>query len=489
MIAGRYALEREVGRGGSGAVWLGRDEVLGRQVALKRLGVAPGGSTPDLARAEREARLAARLNHPHVVAVYDLVTEGDDQWLVMEYVEGTTLAALVARRGALPPEQAAPILRQAADALAAAHAAGIVHRDVKPSNILVAPDGQVKLSDFGIARAEADATLTQTGLVTGSPAYLSPEVATGQPATPASDVWSLGATLFHALAGRAPYDVGDNVLGALYRIVHEDPPRLPDAGWLGPVLEATMSLEPADRWSTEHVRDYLGAGPSVPPPPVPPPVDPAPARTQVLSTAVPPVPPPGATTTPTATTPPATTPVAPAPSRAGRRRSSHGPIRVVGIAVAVVAIVLLAMVAWLLGTRAADDSGGQGATTGSSRGPGSSGGGQSDSSTGSSPAGDVTADGMENFVESYLATVTSDPKAAWEMLTPEFQQASGGYGRYRGFWATISTADLISAQADPGSGQITYTVEYVRTDGSKTREDVTLVLDGTDGGYRIAGET
>src|SRR4051812_36947212 len=160
-----------------GAVWLARDEVLGRPVALKRVGFGPGGSEPDLERAEREARLAARLNHPHVVAIYDLVEDGEDRWLVMEYVAGVTLAALVRRDGALSPDQAAPVVRQSADALAAAHSAGIVHRDVKPSNILVGADGQVKLSDFGIARAQADASLTQTGLVTGSPAYLAPEIA------------------------------------------------------------------------------------------------------------------------------------------------------------------------------------------------------------------------------------------------------------------------------------------------------------------------
>src|SRR3954454_18360462 len=123
VIAGRYELEREIGRGGMGAVWLARDEVLGRDVALKRIGMAPGGSTPDLARAEREARLAARLNHPHVVAGYDLVTDDGEQWLVMEYVEGTTLAALVHRDGSLSPDTAAALLAQAADALAAAHAA------------------------------------------------------------------------------------------------------------------------------------------------------------------------------------------------------------------------------------------------------------------------------------------------------------------------------------------------------------------------------
>ena len=219
-IAGRYTLDREVGRGGMGAVWLGTDLVLGRQVAVKRLGLAPGVGTPDLERAEREARLAARLNHPHVVAVFDLVVEGAEHWLVMEYVEGRTLSELVRQDGALPPDEAAPLLRQAAAALAAAHEAGIVHRDVKPSNMLVTAEGRVKLSDFGIARAEADASLTQTGLVTGSPSYLAPEVASGQLATAAADVWSLGATAFHALAGNPPYEVGDNLMGALYRILH-----------------------------------------------------------------------------------------------------------------------------------------------------------------------------------------------------------------------------------------------------------------------------
>jgi len=251
-----------------GIVWRGEDEVLGRDVALKRVGMTSAGATPDLARAEREARLAASLNHPHVVSVFDLVEEPDAQWLVMEYVESTTLAELVRERGPLSPDEAARILWQAADALAAAHEAGIVHRDVKPSNILVTPAGQAKLTDFGIARASADATLTQTGLVSGSPAYLSPEVATGGMATPASDVWALGATLFHALTGRPPYDVHENLIGALYQIVHGDPPRPENAGWLLPLLERTMTREPEDRWSMAQVRSFLAgeAPPAAGPP-------------------------------------------------------------------------------------------------------------------------------------------------------------------------------------------------------------------------------
>ena len=472
MIAGRYTLEREVGRGGMGAVWLGQDEVLGREVALKRVGFGPGGDDLDLDRAEREARLAARLNHPHVVAVYDLVTEGDDRWLVMEYVAGVTLAELVRRDGALSPDQAAPLLRQAADALAAAHAAGIVHRDVKPSNILVSPDAQVKLSDFGIARAQADASLTQTGLVTGSPAYLAPEVASGQQATAASDVWSLGATMYHALAGHPPYDVGDNLLGALYRIVHEEPPRLgASAGWLAPVLLATMAQNPEDRWSMAHVRDFLAAGPSAPlPAPLPraipvgaPSASPAePSSTQVLSVGVPPVPP----------------GPAPAPPRTRRpaRRSAALPFLVLA---AVAVVVALSFIAWQLG----------------------SGDGEADDPTTPSPSesapassappttDEVTADGMENFIEDYLTTVTSDPKAAWGQLTPEFQAQSGGFGQYKKFWSDFKGADLLSAEADPQTLTISYRVEYLHQDGSKTTDDVTLQLQGTDGDFLIAGES
>jgi eukaryotic-like serine/threonine-protein kinase len=474
LIAGRYTLDREIGRGGMGAVWLGRDEVLGRAVALKRIGMAPGASGPDLERAEREARLAARLNHPHVVAVFDLVTEDERQWLVMEYVENVTLAQLVRDDGALTPDRAAPLLVQAADALAAAHAAGIVHRDVKPSNILVTRHGQVKLSDFGIARAEADASLTQTGLVTGSPAYLAPEVAAGGPATDASDVWSLGATLYHALAGRPPYDVGQNLMGALYRIVHEDPPRLEDAGWLAPLLEATMTREPADRWSMARVRDFLQSGPagaSARPAPATA-VASDPARTQVLSAPVPPA----DTTYDTTAAPPA--PVSPdrTPAPTRHRRIPWVPL-VAGLAL----VLVLGLVTWaVLG---GDDETKSPAAQSSADNP--SGGASSASQQPDRP----TADGMETFIQDYLATVTTDPQAAFAMLTPSFQAASGGIDGYRGFWDTIRTATVTSfSTVDPGTLTVGYTVDYTRTDGSTAQDDVSLQLVYQDGDYLIDGE-
>lgn len=473
MIAGRYTLDREIGRGGMGAVWLGRDEVLGRAVALKRIGMSPGAGAPDLERAEREARLAARLNHPHVVAVFDLVVEDDQQWLVMEYVENVTLAQLVRDDGALTPDEAAPLVGQAADALAAAHAAGIVHRDVKPSNILVTRHGQVKLSDFGIARAEADASLTQTGLVTGSPAYLAPEVASGQSATDASDVWSLGATLYHALSGAPPYDAGENLMGTLYKIVHEEPPRLTDAGWLAPLLEATMTREPGDRWPMARVRDFLQSGPAGGAT-----VAPDPSRTQVLSDV------PATAATSTAATPSPTGPpsveLAPEPVAATTRAS--GLRRWAPLIAGLALLLVLGLVGWAV--LAGGGSSKEPSAQAPSPGPGRSG------SSSPSPQPDrPTAAGMETFIRDYLATVTTDPASAFAMLTPGFQQASGGIKGYRGFWDTIRSADLVSfSTADPASLTVGYTVEYTRQDGSTARDDVSLQLVYQDGDYLIDGE-
>jgi serine/threonine protein kinase len=500
VIAGRYTLEREIGRGGMGAVWLGRDEVLNRVVALKRIGMMPGGGSPDLERAEREARLAARLNHPHVVAVFDLVTEGDQQWLVMEYVEGVTLSGLIDRDGALTPDEASPLVGQAADALAAAHAAGIVHRDVKPSNILVSPQGRVKLSDFGIARAEADASLTQTGLVTGSPAYLAPEVASGQPATDASDVWSIGATLFHALSGRPPYDVGGNLMGALYRIVHEEPPRLVNAGWLSPLLESTMTRDPKDRWSMAQVRDYLGTGPAstvVRPAPT----GAADSRTRVMSRGVPPVDPvPTRTEPPPPTDPPTDPPpvLAPEPPRPAAPRKRRG--AVLPALVAVAAALVIGLLAWAVlstGDGSADQASDQPSGTptqgSTSRSPTESATSASPSesatSASPSPSSRPTAAGMERFIEDYLATVTEDPRAAFAMLTPEFQAASGGFRGYRSFWSTIESAEPLSISADPETLTVNYRVHYTRTDGSELEDEVSLQLVFQDGRYLIAGES
>ncbi|HEY3530265.1 MAG TPA: serine/threonine-protein kinase [Nocardioides sp.] len=465
VVAGRYDLEREVGRGGMGSVWLARDTVLGREVALKRVGLMPGAQLPDLQRAEREARLAARLNHPHVVAVFDLVEDDDETWLVMEYVEGITLAAFVKRDGALIPDEAAPLVRQAADALAAAHEAGIVHRDVKPSNMLVTPAGEVKLTDFGIARAEADASLTRTGLVTGSPAYLAPEVASGSSATEASDVWSLGATLFHLLAGHPPYDVNENLMGALYRIVHEDPPRLTNAGWLAPALEHAMTPKPEDRWSMAQVRDFLVHGDQITIHPVPfGALDEDGTRvlhpTPSAPVAVPPVP----------LDPPASEPAA----TARRTRRSPWPW-----AVAVAAIIAAAVIA------AAALSGSRDGSSPSASPPSH----PAARTTSSSPEATHPATAMRSFITTYLSTVTSDQHASWAMLTPAFQQASGGFGRYQGFWRMYRSATPRDITPDPEGMTVSYGVDYVKTDGETSSDEVTLRLVKDGSSYLIDGES
>ena len=474
MIADRYDLVREIGRGGMGAVWLGRDTVLGREVALKRIGLLPGAASPDLQRAAREARLAARLNHPHVVAVFDLLEDAEDNWLVMEYVEGITLSALVSRDGALTPDAAAPLVRQAADALAAAHDVGIVHRDVKPSNMLVTPSGQVKLTDFGIARAEADASLTRTGLVTGSPAYLAPEVASGATATEASDVWSWGATLYHLLAGRPPYDVSDNLMGALYKIVHEEPPHLANAGWLASVLEHTMTRDPAERWSMAEVRAFLDQGSGVI-------LHPEPATaadldgTRVMEP----------TRSEPVAVPPVLGPTEVAGESAGRTHSRAARSSWPWMAGAAM-LLLLAVIAGaaLVGARDSAPS-----ATSKSSPDRSSAASPSSSSPGPSSNGNRPASAMRSFIRTYLSTVTSDQRAAWAMLTPDFQAASGGFGQYQGYWRTILSATPRDITPDPAAMTVSYDVDYAKKDGSTTSDEVTLRLMPDGSSYLIAGES
>lgn len=500
MIAGRYSLEREIGRGGSGVVWLGRDEILGREVALKRIGLLPGEDRTDLARAEREARLSAQLNHPHVVAIFDVVVDGDSdaRWLVMEYVAGRTLGELVREQGRLSPDEAAPLLWQAADALVAAHRAGIAHRDVKPSNILVDDRRQVKLTDFGIAHISTDPSLTQTGMVTGSPAYLAPEVATGGRGGEPADVWSMGATAYTLLSGRPPYDMGDNVLGGLYRIVHEEPPRLGDAGWMTPMLEATMVRDPARRWSMTHVRDFLAdRGATVPPAFAEGPADHAVTRVLPATTAQPPSTPEpagspqlayaetGAPFFSHATEGPGpTTTRGRASSAAGRRRRSPALLLLGGLAL----LLVLGLVAWavLAGGDPQDTSGGAAPSASETASPKTSPKASPTPSKTAAPTGPTSA-GMKAFIRDYVTTTAEDPSRSWQMLTEKFQAESGGFEKYSNFWGRATNGRVLSIQADPDSLVVSY---QVRFDNFANGPGPT-VLDLTfeDGKYLIDGES
>ncbi|WP_188111450.1 serine/threonine-protein kinase [Nocardioides antri] len=457
-VADRYALDREIGRGGSGAVWLARDEVLGRVVAMKRVGLPPGASAFEMARAEREARLAARVNHPNVISVFDFVNEGDHHWLVTEYVDGTTLATMIRERGRLSAEEAAPLLLQVAEALAEAHRTGVVHRDVKPSNILIARDGTVKLSDFGIARAESDASLTQTGLVTGSPAYLAPEVATGASATAASDVWSFGTTIYHALSGRPPYEVtgeGSAVLATLYKIAHEDPPRLRNAGWLGPLLEAAMDRDPLRRPTMDDVVSYLRARP--PAPPV--------IGTQVLPAAEPAEPEPDRTDHTLVGT--AAAPVGGVAAPAGPSNRSVG-FRTALAGLAVLAVLAVVGVILVIGaddedpTDAASPDGGAGSPSSATT--------QTEDSA--SPTRPTEAE-LEEFASSYVTTAASDPDAGFALLTPAYQARST---EYADFWGPVSNPEVLDVSADADAMTVTYTYQYDFPGSGNRTEQVTLFL-------------
>lgn len=254
VVARRYRLEEQIGSGGMGVVWRATDTELHRTVAVKR---AHAEDEPSTDQIRREARITAQLHHPHVVTLFDVVLEGEDRWLVMEYVPSRSLAALLDRHGHLPAEEVARIGEQIASALQSVHADGILHRDVKPGNVLVTDGGVAKLTDFGISRTVDAATLTGSGLIGGTPAYLSPEVADGGAPTPASDVASLGATLFAAVEGDPPYGRDGNPLATVRRAARGEvtPPRR--AGPLAPLLLAMLHVDPARRPTAAQARQLL----------------------------------------------------------------------------------------------------------------------------------------------------------------------------------------------------------------------------------------
>jgi eukaryotic-like serine/threonine-protein kinase len=261
-IGGRYELVSRIARGGGGTVWRAEDTVLGRTVAVKAVEV-PDELTPDerhraRTRVLQEARAAARLDHPAAVVVHDVLDDDDQLHLVMELVEVPTLRQRVQRDGPLPESEAAEIGLGLTDVLAVAHERGIVHRDVKPSNIFVYPDGGVKLADFGIAALTGEASLTRTGTALGSPSYLAPEQARGEQASPAADVWGLGASLYYAVEGEPPFERG-NAIATVNAVVHEPARAFQRADELRPLLGSLLSKEPSERPSLSETEQALQA--------------------------------------------------------------------------------------------------------------------------------------------------------------------------------------------------------------------------------------
>ncbi|SOC50907.1 Serine/threonine protein kinase [Blastococcus aggregatus] len=262
VIGGRYSLEHVLGQGGMGTVWLATDLVLERQVAVKEVTFPLHVTEEERAvlreRTMREARAAGQLEHPHVTTVYDVVEEGGKPWLVMKHVAARSLQEVIEARGPLPPADVALIGMHVLDALEAAHALGIVHRDVKPANVLVGPDGSGCLTDFGIATTTGDSSLTTHGALIGSPSYMAPERAHGEEPRPPVDLWSLGATLYAAVEGRPPFDAGDS-MATLLSVVSEHPAPMLRAGPLEPVLRGLLTKDPAQRTTAAAARSQLAA--------------------------------------------------------------------------------------------------------------------------------------------------------------------------------------------------------------------------------------
>ncbi len=290
LVAGRYRLVRQLGRGGMGAVWLGEDELAGRMVAVKELrppdAVNPEEQDVFRRRALSEARSAARLAHPNAVTLHDIIpaSPADDAvYLIMEYVPGASLGQLVDEQGPLHEARVTEIALQLLSVLDAAHALGIVHRDIKPANIMITPAGQVKLTDFGIAHMAGGTRLTGDGVL-GTPAYMAPEQLQGFDLTPAVDCWALGVTLYDAVSGRNPFD-RNTTAATFHAILMADLPQAPCGPPLADVITGLLVRDPGQRMTTERARASLtgaappphSAGAGVPvPPPVPSPAPPPP---------------------------------------------------------------------------------------------------------------------------------------------------------------------------------------------------------------------
>ncbi|MGV9305175.1 protein kinase domain-containing protein [Nonomuraea sp. NPDC003727] len=257
-VAGRYHLKEPIGRGGMGIVWRAHDELLDREVAVKEVRYAAVlGDEVQLLnrRTMREARAAARFTHPNVIVVHDVIEEDDRPWIVMQLVPSRSLGQAIKTEGPLPPRRVAEIGLAVLEALKGAHDAGVLHRDVKPENVLLAEDGRVVLTDFGIATLETETALTMTGLA-GTPAFIAPERLKGLPARRESDLWSLGATLYTAVEGKAPHERG-MAMATMMAVLNDDPAPAAKAGPLEPVLDGLLAKEPVQRLSVDETARML----------------------------------------------------------------------------------------------------------------------------------------------------------------------------------------------------------------------------------------
>ncbi|MGP9021696.1 serine/threonine-protein kinase [Streptomyces sp. BR1] len=426
VVAGRYRLLSPLGRGGMGEVWRARDEILGREVAVKEVRAPVGLDTTDehrlYSRLEREAWAAARISHRNVVTVYDVATEDGRPWIVMELVRGLALSDVLEAEGPMPPQRAGHIGAEVIAALRAAHEAGVLHRDVKPANVLLANDGRVVLTDFGIATVAGTSTLTMTGEVVGSPEFLAPERALGRTPGPASDLWSLGVLLYAAVEGNSPFR-HDTPLSTLRAVVDEELPPPRRAGPLTPVIEGLLRKDPAERLSAEQAEHQLrvvGAGGSVygPPPPTPGSYGSPYNRTTIMAGApdagrTPPLPNPvpsgpyGSDTSTTTQEPP-------------ERKRHPGAVLLAGV---VVLLLALGGLAWALAR--SDGSSGSGSNTPPATGQGTITASRSDTATASHGGAGATTATTNTTAPTSHSPTTSAPPA--QSVKVSLQSVRGSY--------------------------------------------------------------
>jgi hypothetical protein len=481
-IGNRYRLEERIGAGAMGAVWLGTDELLNRPVALKELlaaasrGNGAEGAEEARQRLMREGRIGARLQHPHVISMFDVVIHEERPWLVMEYLPSQSLAAVLATKGPMDPRAAADMGRHVADGLAAAHLAGVVHRDVKPGNVLIGEDGRVKLTDFGVSRAVDDVQLTRTGLIAGTPAFLAPEIARGhEPAAP-SDVFALGATLYAAVEGIPPFGLDENAYALLHKVAtgEVDPPQ--QAGALAPVLMRLLAKEPEDRPTAAQARDQLAlvaAGQDE-------------SATEVI----------GPRPTVRAAAAPVPRPVEPGPATfvgpsAAAAPAERRPRRFPRVLVAVLAVLVVAggiVTAVLLGnTSGGTPQAAAPVTPTSEPAPTTEPTTTAPTTTAAptttpEPTTEPVAPPVDavGFVQSYYGLLPDDTDAAWQMLGPTAQAQSDGRSGFDNFYGGLQSVTLSDPQ-DLGDGRVQATVRFVGDDGSQDNARYQFVIVEEDG--------
>ncbi|MGW5441048.1 serine/threonine-protein kinase [Nocardia asteroides] len=509
-IAEHYRLVERIGSGGTGVVWRAVDERLQRSVAVKQIHIKP--SLPEgerdvlRQRAIREARNAARFQHPNAIVVFDITEHNGDPCLVMEYLKSVSLAAELGQKGPLPLTEVARIGEQVASALIAAHQAGLVHRDVKPGNILLGDHGEVKITDFGISRAAGDVTLTETGLICGTAAYLAPEVARGSDPTPAADVFALGATLFHALEGEPPYGANANPLAVLYAAANGQVREPRNAGPATDFLLDLLSPEPLDRPTMTESRDALAAfadADAVPAGFVP--ASEAYGRrnsaaaTQVIRQSGNRASHAGASTATTrqirsnprppmrhdaAAHPPTTTQPAPVPRKQGGKGRAVLIGSGVGAVIAAIAVAISAM------SSSDSDSpkvqANPPSSVQSTAGPASSSAAIPAALGQTANVGTVDIGSAGLLVENFY----SNPAGSWSMLTPAAQKVYGSETAFREYWAdrTVDTfASITAVKGNNADGSTDMRLASITINGQTKAMVMRVVNSG--GSLRIDGDT